>query len=120
VNLNTTSTRRANAIAFDIREKGRPVREGNLPTGKPVKDEHGQTVWQPGSLQAVKAIGWFIKEYGVAQVSINLTNLSVTRSTSRSRSACARPTRAACVSRLGDGRHGAAPGHARRRPPLPA
>jgi glutamate formiminotransferase/formiminotetrahydrofolate cyclodeaminase len=78
VNLNTTSTRRANAIAFDIREKGRPVREGNLPTGKPVKDEHGQTIWQPGSLQAVKAIGWFIKEYGVAQVSINLTNLSVT------------------------------------------
>ena len=78
VNLNTTSTRRANAIAFDIRERGRPKTHDGTPVGKPVVDEHGQKVWQPGSLQSVKAIGWYIEEYGVAQVSINLTNLAVT------------------------------------------
>ncbi|MBK7213132.1 MAG: glutamate formimidoyltransferase [Bacteroidales bacterium] len=78
VNLNTTSTRRANAIAFDIREKGRPVREGNPFTGKIKKDENGKEVWIPGSLKACKAIGWFIEEYGIAQVSINLTNVSIT------------------------------------------
>ncbi|MCO6438353.1 MAG: glutamate formimidoyltransferase [Phycisphaerae bacterium] len=78
VNLNTTSTRRANAIAFDIREKGRQKREGNPLTGPIVKDEKGNTVWIPGSLKCVKAIGWFIEEYGVAQISINLTNLGVT------------------------------------------
>lgn len=78
VNLNTTSTRRANAIAFDIREKGRPQRSGNPLTGPIVKDEKGETVWIPGSLKAVKAIGWFIDEYGIAQISINLTNLRVT------------------------------------------
>lgn len=78
VNLNTTSTRRANAIAFDIREKGRPKRDGDPLTGKIVKDAHGQTVYIPGSLKAVKAIGWFIEEYGIAQISINLTNLSIT------------------------------------------
>ncbi|MGE5317898.1 MAG: glutamate formimidoyltransferase [Chloroflexota bacterium] len=78
INLNTTSTRRANAIAFDIREKGRPMREGNPITGKIVKDENGKQVNIPGSLKACKAIGWFIEEYGIAQVSINLTNISVT------------------------------------------
>ncbi len=78
VNLNTTSTRRANAIAFDIREKGRPVREGNPITGKIKKDENGNEIWIPGSLKACKAIGWFIEEYGIAQISINLTNISIT------------------------------------------
>ena len=77
-NLNTTSTRRANAVAFDIREKGRPMREGNPVTGKIVKDEKGNPVNIPGSLKACKAIGWFIEEYGIAQVSINLTNISIT------------------------------------------
>ncbi len=78
VNLNTTSVRRANAVAFDIREKGRPVREGNLVTGKIKKDVNGKEIWTPGSLKACKAIGWFIEEYGIAQVSINLTNISIT------------------------------------------
>lgn len=78
VNLNTTSVRRANAVAFDIREKGRPLREGNPVTGKIVKDVNGETVYKPGSLKACKAIGWFIEEYGIAQVSINLTNISIT------------------------------------------
>jgi glutamate formiminotransferase/formiminotetrahydrofolate cyclodeaminase len=78
INLNTTSTRRANAVAFDIREKGRPVREGNPITGKIKKDEQGKEVWMPGALKACKAIGWFIEEYGIAQVSINLTNISIT------------------------------------------
>lgn len=78
INLNTTSTRRANAVAFDIREKGRPLREGDPITGKIVKDEQGNQVNVPGSLKACKAIGWFIEEYGIAQVSINLTNISVT------------------------------------------
>ena len=77
-NLNTTSTRRANAIAFDVREKGRPKREGNPITGKVVKDEKGEPVMIPGTLKATKAIGWYIKEYGIAQVSMNLTNISVT------------------------------------------
>ena len=78
VNLNTTSVRRANAIAFDIREKGRPKREGNQVTGKIVKDANGKDVMIPGSLKACKAIGWFIEEYGIAQISINLTNISIT------------------------------------------
>lgn len=78
VNLNTTSTRRANAIAYDVREKGRPMREGDPITGKIVKDEHGNPVNIPGSLKAVKAIGWFIEEYGIAQISMNLTNISIT------------------------------------------
>lgn len=77
-NLNTTSTRRANAIAFDVREKGRPKREGHPVTGKVVKDELGNPVNIPGSLKACKAIGWFIDEYKIAQVSMNLTNISVT------------------------------------------
>ena len=78
VNLNTTSTRRANSIAFDVREKGRTKREGNPITGKIVKDEQGNPVMIPGSLKAVKGIGWFIEEFGVAQVSLNLTNISIT------------------------------------------
>ncbi|MBI4719390.1 MAG: glutamate formimidoyltransferase [Planctomycetes bacterium] len=78
VNLNTTSVRRANAIAFDIRESGRPRREGNPVTGPLVRDAAGQPVMVPGSLKCVKAIGWYIQEYGIAQVSINLTNLAVT------------------------------------------
>lgn len=78
INLNTTSTRRANAIAFDVREKGRVKREGNPLTGKIVTDEKGDKVYIPGSLKQVKAIGWFIEEYGVAQISMNLTNISVT------------------------------------------
>lgn len=77
-NLNTTSTRRANAIAFDVREKGRPMREGNPIVGKIIKDENGEPVMKPGTLKACKAIGWFIDEYGIAQVSMNMTNLSVT------------------------------------------
>lgn len=78
VNLNTTSTRRANAVAFDVRESGRPKREGDPLTGKPVKDASGQPVMVPGSLKAVKAIGWFIEEYGLAQVSMNLTDIRIT------------------------------------------
>jgi glutamate formiminotransferase/formiminotetrahydrofolate cyclodeaminase len=78
VNLNTTSTRRANAIAYDVREKGRPEREGDKVTGKIVKDENDEKVMIPGSLKSVKAIGWYIEEYGIAQISMNLTNISVT------------------------------------------
>lgn len=78
VNLNTTSTRRANAIAFDVREKGRPAREDNPITGKKKIGPDGNVVMIPGSLKACKAIGWFIEEFGVAQVSINLTDISVT------------------------------------------
>jgi glutamate formiminotransferase/formiminotetrahydrofolate cyclodeaminase len=77
-NLNTTTTRRANAIAFDVREKGLPVREGHPITGKPKKDEKGNTIMQPGTLKCTKAIGWYIDEYGIAQVSMNMTNLNVT------------------------------------------
>ncbi len=77
-NLNTTSTRRANAIAFDVREKGRPKREGNPITGKIVKDANGETVNIPGTLMGTKAIGWYIAEYGIAQVSMNITNTNVT------------------------------------------
>ncbi|MCH8878864.1 MAG: glutamate formimidoyltransferase [Planctomycetes bacterium] len=78
VNLNTTSTRRANAIAFDVREKGRKKREGNPLTGPVAKDDAGHDVWIPGTLKCVKGIGWFIEEYGIAQISMNLTNISVT------------------------------------------
>ena len=78
INLNTTSTRRANAIAFDVREKGRILRENNSLTGKIIKDKNGETIWTPGSLKHVKAIGWFIEEYGITQISMNLTNISKT------------------------------------------
>ncbi len=77
-NLNTTSTRRANAIAFDVREKGRPKRVGPLVTDKPVTDENGEVVMIPGTLKATKAIGWYIDEYGIAQVSMNITDINVT------------------------------------------
>ena len=77
-NLNTTSTRRANAIAYDVREKGRKKREGNPITGKVAKDENGKDVWIPGTLKGCKAIGWYIDEYGIAQVSMNVTNISQT------------------------------------------
>ncbi|MFY0631081.1 MAG: glutamate formimidoyltransferase [Flavobacteriaceae bacterium] len=78
VNLNSTSTRRANAIAFDIREAGRVKREGNPATGKKVLDENGEPVRIPGKLKAVKGIGWYIEEYGIAQISYNLTNITIT------------------------------------------
>ena len=78
VNLNSTSTRRANAIAFDVREAGRVLREGNPITGKKVLDENGEPKRIPGKLKAVKGIGWFIDEYGIAQISYNLTNISIT------------------------------------------
>lgn len=78
INLNTTSVRRANAIAFDIREAGRVKREGNPLTGKVVNDADGNPVRIPGSLKAVKGIGWYIEEYGIAQLSLNLTNINVT------------------------------------------
>ncbi len=78
INLNTTSTRRANAIAFDIRERGRVKREGGKLTGKIIKDKDGNPVMIPGSLKAVKGIGWYIEEYGIAQISLNLTNISIT------------------------------------------
>ncbi|WP_457619185.1 glutamate formimidoyltransferase [Lutibacter sp.] len=78
VNLNTTSTRRANAIAFDIREAGRIKREGNPSTGKKILDKNGEPVRIPGKLKAVKGIGWYIEEYGIAQISYNLTNISIT------------------------------------------
>lgn len=77
-NLNTTSTRRANAIAFDVREKGRPKREGGKPNGKPMKDADGNVIMLPGTLKGTKAIGWFIDEYGIAQVSMNITDINVT------------------------------------------
>lgn len=77
-NLNTTSTRRANAIAFDVREKGRPVREGNPIVGKIVTDSNGEPVMRPGTLKGTKAIGWYIEEYGIAQVSMNITDIATT------------------------------------------
>jgi len=78
INLNTTSTRRANAVAFDIREGGRIKREGNPITGKKVLDKDGNPIRVPGKLKAVKGIGWYIEEYGIAQISYNLTNISIT------------------------------------------
>ncbi|MBQ9410016.1 MAG: glutamate formimidoyltransferase [Bacteroidales bacterium] len=77
-NLNTTSTRRAMAIAFDVREKGRKAREGGSLTGKLLKDAQGRQIWTPGTLKGTKAIGWYIDEYGIAQVSMNITDIDVT------------------------------------------
>jgi len=77
VNLNTTSTRWANSIAYDIREKGRVKREGNPLTGKIVKDEQGNKVFTPGLLKGVKGIGWYIEEYGIAQLSFNITDITL-------------------------------------------
>lgn len=78
VNLNTTSVRRANSVALDVREKGRLLREGNPITGKIMTDEQGQPLRRPGLLQGVKAIGWYIEEYGIAQISMNLTDIRAT------------------------------------------
>jgi glutamate formiminotransferase/formiminotetrahydrofolate cyclodeaminase len=78
VNLNTTSTRRANAVAYDVRERGRLLRRGDPLTGEVVYEADGSPMWEPGTLASVKAIGWFIEEYGIAQVSMNLTDISVT------------------------------------------
>lgn len=78
VNLNTTSVRRANSIAFDVREAGRILRQGDPVTGAIVNDANGQPVRIPGTLQKVRAIGWYIKEYGIAQISMNLTDITVT------------------------------------------
>ncbi len=77
-NLNTTSTRRANAIAFDVREKGRPKREGGSPVGKKILDAEGNVVMLPGTLKGTKAIGWYIEEYGIAQVSMNIVDMNAT------------------------------------------
>lgn len=77
-NLNTTSTRRANAIAFDVREKGRPAREGGKLTGKPLTGPDGKPLMIPGTLKGTKAIGWYIDEYGIAQVSMNITDIAAT------------------------------------------
>jgi glutamate formiminotransferase/formiminotetrahydrofolate cyclodeaminase len=78
VNLNTTSTRRANSIAFDVREAGRVMREGDPVNGRIITDENGKPKSIPGSLKSVKAIGWYIEEYGIAQISMNLTNIEIT------------------------------------------
>jgi glutamate formiminotransferase/formiminotetrahydrofolate cyclodeaminase len=78
VNLNTTSTRRANAVAYDIREKGRLKREGEVVSGDIIKDEQGNNLWTPGKLKNVKAIGWYIEEYGITQVTMNITNIKET------------------------------------------
>ncbi len=78
VNLNTTSTRRANAVAFDVRERGRVKRVGDPLTGEPELDDNGDKVWIPGTLKGVKAIGWYIEEYGIAQVSMNITDIEAT------------------------------------------
>jgi len=77
-NLNTTSTRRAFAVANDVREKGRKKREGGSLTGPVCLDENGHEIWQKGTLKSCKAIGWFIEEYGIAQVSMNITDINVT------------------------------------------
>ena len=77
-NLNTTSTRRAMAVAFDVREKGRKAREGGSLTGKLLKDAEGNQIWIPGTLKGCKAIGWYIDEYGIAQVSMNITDIEAT------------------------------------------
>ena len=77
-NLNTTSTRRAMAVAFDVREKGRKMREGGSLRGKVLRDENGKEMWQPGTLKGCKAIGWYIDEYGIAQVSMNITDIEAT------------------------------------------
>ncbi|MFZ1496775.1 MAG: glutamate formimidoyltransferase, partial [Saprospiraceae bacterium] len=77
-NLNTTSVRRANSVAFDVREQGRILREGDPINGKPKLDENGEQIRVPGACKSVKGIGWYIEEYGIAQVSMNLTNINDT------------------------------------------
>ena len=92
VNLNTTSTRRANTVAFDIRERGRAKREGGTLTGKILKDQNGNPINEPGMLKSVKGIGWYIEEYGIAQISLNLTDISVTSMHKAFDTACERAT----------------------------
>ena len=92
VNLNTTSTRRANSIAFDVREAGRVLREGDPINGKIVTDENGKSITIPGTLKSVKAIGWFIEEYGIAQISMNLTNITITSLHKAFEEVCAKAT----------------------------
>ena len=77
-NLNTTSTRKATSVAFDVREKGRKAREGGSLTGALLKDAEGRQIWTPGTLKGTKAIGWYIDEYGIAQVSMNITDILAT------------------------------------------
>ena len=78
INLNTTSVNKANSIAYDVREKGRVKREGHPVTGKIIKDKNGNQIFEPGLLKSVKAIGWYIEEYGIAQISMNLTDINIT------------------------------------------
>mgnify|MGYP003858546601 CR=1 FL=1 len=77
-NLNTTSVRRANSVAFDVRENGRPKTEDGTPWGKKILDANGEEVREPGMLKSVKAIGWMVEEYGIAQVSMNLIAPEIT------------------------------------------
>ena len=120
VNLNTTSTRRANAVAFDVREAGRPRREGDPLTGKVVTDAAGHPVMVPGTLKAVKAIGWYIAEYGIAQVSMNLTDLAVTPLHVAFDEVCRKAeARGLRVTGSEAGRSGAAGDDAGGGPPLP-
>lgn len=90
INLNTTSTRWANAIAFDLREKGRVKREGGTLTGKPLKNDKGEPIYQPGLLKGVKGIGWYIEEYGIAQLSFNITDINQTTIHQTFEAACQR------------------------------
>ncbi len=92
INLNTTSTRRANTIAFDLRERGRVKREGEVLVGKIVKDVSGNPINEPGLLKSVKGIGWYIEEYGIAQISLNLTDISITSMHKAFDTACERAT----------------------------
>ena len=77
-NLDTDSAQRAHEVALDVREKGRPKREGGLPSGNIIRDRDGKAVMIPGTLKGCKAIGWYIEEYGIAQVSMNITNIGMT------------------------------------------
>ncbi|GAO29707.1 glutamate formiminotransferase [Geofilum rubicundum JCM 15548] len=90
INLNTTSTRWANAIAFDLREKGRVKREGGTLTGKPLKNNQGEPLFEPGLLKGVKGIGWYIEEYGIAQLSFNITDITRTTIHQTFEAACQR------------------------------
>ncbi len=92
VNLNTTSTRRTNSVAFDLRERGRVKREGDPITGKIIRDENGEAETIPGLLKSVKAIGWYIEEFGIAQISMNLTDITVTSLHEAFDKACERAT----------------------------
>jgi len=92
INLNTTSVRRANSIAFDLRENGRVMREGDPITGEIVLDANGEPKREQGALKAVKGIGWFIEEYGIAQVSLNLNNISITSMHEAFDAACEKAT----------------------------